>query len=685
SIEVETNQMIKSFRLIVPNGTTFHFEDENEQEFLTSFDDGSNLWLLTFAEPATHFSAQLMLEDSGQVSVEDACGEIHSAFLYINTETVSNKSNKSYEEVTPLSSVTVSTWANFRSAWNNASRTEIVVNGSIFSETTSLDTRTSNIRITSNSGGAAIDGRTAPPLSWGPGVTVGIVSVVTLNGFIFQGQGALEVSNGAVVTLRENSIHTINRITIIDWTARVNSGVGMQLNVDNLQVSGYMGINGVIRARVVHLSNSYELVNGGAGTNRLFSETPQSITIDNDLVIYELGNSSSVGNRGWDNLQATVIGGSVTSSSNSTFNDDTFQVNNIWRMRSWNVSTGINPPPSRVQGTVNVNHIDQNEELLLNESFSGDVGSAYTTTANTFEGFELVETPDNATGVFTEEEITVTYVYRKQQGGTVIVDYLDEELNQIAESIELKGFVGDAYETTAIEIEGYTIKEVPENANGIFTAVEQRVIYRYTKDQLDPVSPVDPLEPETEVDPENKPELPEDQGLLSIDFASSFQFGEQSISTQDKTYYAKPQRLLNTDGSINEVEERPNYVQISDRRSERNGWQLDITQQRQFRTQEGHELDGASIQFANQQLATAQEGEEPELLHTDLLTLVPGMKQPLISATSNTGTGTWIYRFGDRESADESVRLEIPSGASPEANSYTTTLIWELSSVPDNN
>ncbi|MBK0039223.1 WxL domain-containing protein [Enterococcus sp. S52] len=204
---------------------------------------------------------------------------------------------------------------------------------------------------------------------------------------------------------------------------------------------------------------------------------------------------------------------------------------------------------------------------------------------------------------------------------------------------------------------------------------------------LGPVSPVDPLEPETEVDPENKPELPEDQGMLSIDFASSFQFGEQSISTQDKTYYAKPQRLLNADGTINEAEERPNYVQISDRRTEndRNGWQLAVTQQRQFHTQEGHELDGASIQFTNQQLATAQGGEEPELLHADLLTLVPGMKQPLVSATGNSGTGTWIYRFGDRESANESVVLEVPSGTSPETKNYSTTLIWELSSVPDNN
>ncbi len=51
-----------------------------------------------------------------------------------------------------------------------------------------------------------------------------------------------------------------------------------------------------------------------------------------------------------------------------------------------------------------------------------------------------------------------------------------------------------------------------------------------------------------EVHPENPPELPEEQGALSIDFVSSFDFGQQFISTQDRLYYAKPQRLLNDQG-----------------------------------------------------------------------------------------------------------------------------------------
>lgn len=202
---------------------------------------------------------------------------------------------------------------------------------------------------------------------------------------------------------------------------------------------------------------------------------------------------------------------------------------------------------------------------------------------------------------------------------------------------------------------------------------------------LGPVSPVDPLDPEIEVDPENKPELPEDQGQLSIDFVSSFDFGSQAISVHDQTYYAKLQRLLNEDGTVNDSEERPNYVQISDRRSEndRNGWTLAVTQKEQFKGAENQVLNGASLSLSNQQVITTQGGTAPGLQSVPC-TLVPGNRRTLLHAQGSEGTGTWIYRFGDGETAGESVALDVPKGANPEATTYSSTLIWELSAVPGN-
>lgn len=201
-----------------------------------------------------------------------------------------------------------------------------------------------------------------------------------------------------------------------------------------------------------------------------------------------------------------------------------------------------------------------------------------------------------------------------------------------------------------------------------------------------PPNPKDPLKPDEEVSPENPPELSEEQSMLSIDFVSRFSFGQQGISTQTKNYYAQPQRLLNSDGTVNETEERPNYVQISDRRdeSDRHGWTLSVTQNEQFINLQKQELKGARLQLINQQLASAQDTEEPELSQPDGIKLIPGEKTELMTAKDGQGAGTWIYRFGDSESADESVALEVPPTANPRATTYQTTLTWELSAVPEN-
>lgn len=200
------------------------------------------------------------------------------------------------------------------------------------------------------------------------------------------------------------------------------------------------------------------------------------------------------------------------------------------------------------------------------------------------------------------------------------------------------------------------------------------------------VPPVDPLDPEVEVIPENQPELPEEGNLLSIDFVSTFNFGSQAISAHDQTYYAQPQRLLNGDGTVNEDEERPNYVQVSDRRSEneRNGWQLAVTQRGEFEGLDGQTLAGARLRLMNQQVASAQGGNEPHLQQTNPLTLVPNVRRVLLLAQGDEGTGTWVYRFGNGETAGESIALDVPKGANPEATHYKATLLWELSVVPEN-
>ncbi|MEQ7172507.1 WxL domain-containing protein [Enterococcus innesii] len=283
------------------------------------------------------------------------------------------------------------------------------------------------------------------------------------------------------------------------------------------------------------------------------------------------------------------------------------------------------------------------------------------------------------------ERRNVTYFFNRAES-EVTIHYIDDAGTVISPSDTIIGYVNEELEVTIKEIENYKFLFERDNQllNTVFTREQQNYWLVYILQGSMP--PVDPLDPEIEVNPENKPELPENQGLLSIDFISSFNFGSQPISVHDQIYYAQPQRLLDEDGTVNEMEERPNYIQISDRRSatERNGWQLSVTQTKQFEGLKNQQLTGASITFSNQQLVTAQGGNTPSSQTANPLTLVPGNKRALIRAEDTEGTGTWIYRFGDEHTARESVTLNVPKGSNPEATSYSTTLIWELNAIPDN-
>lgn len=326
----------------------------------------------------------------------------------------------------------------------------------------------------------------------------------------------------------------------------------------------------------------------------------------------------------------------------------------------------------------------QNEEKAsmvfsdITATQSGRNGSLIESTNN--ERFQRIY--DSANGLASYSRMSNQEV--EEMNRVVKAVYVNGQGEEIAETEIFNGLLGDNYQTTDKEIPGYILRTPPSNEVGQFTREEIEVIYVYERSI---VSPVDPLNPEIEVNPENKPEIRENQGFLSIDFVSQFDFAKQGISVQDKTYNAFPQHLLNEDGTINEAEKRPNYVQVSDRRSEteRDGWQLAVTQTNQFTGASGQELTGAQLRFTNQEIASAQGGNPPSLqVKNNPLALTPGVRRTLIRAEEDEGSGTWVYRFGNRETSGSSVVLEVPKGANPDATTYTTTLNWELSSVPGN-
>lgn len=197
-------------------------------------------------------------------------------------------------------------------------------------------------------------------------------------------------------------------------------------------------------------------------------------------------------------------------------------------------------------------------------------------------------------------------------------------------------------------------------------------------DPLDPGTPVGPVDP---IDPE-KPVEPGTNGPLSLDYASSLNFGKQKISSVDQTYFAQPQTVKYEDGSEKEV---PLYAQVTDNRGTLKGWTLSVKQNSQFKAGE-KELTGSKIEFLNGQIDTVSESPVPSVVKAnfDLTADGNGAVSNVMAAATDEGAGTFVYRFGDDTTKAESVKLTVPGRTTKLKDvAYKTTLTWMLNDVPD--
>lgn len=132
------------------------------------------------------------------------------------------------------------------------------------------------------------------------------------------------------------------------------------------------------------------------------------------------------------------------------------------------------------------------QKIAKSEVLTGNIGESYSTQPKTIAGYTLTTIPPNAKGTFTTNAQTVTYMYTPIAISAlpVTVNYLDENGKEIADSVVLNGRVGEAYNTLAKEIDGYTLIKTPTNSNGVFSAEAQSIDYIYRKNK--PVVIVNP-------------------------------------------------------------------------------------------------------------------------------------------------------------------------------------------------
>jgi len=212
-------------------------------------------------------------------------------------------------------------------------------------------------------------------------------------------------------------------------------------------------------------------------------------------------------------------------------------------------------------------------------------------------------------------------------------------------------------------------------------------------DPNNPVNPVDPTDP-------NGPN-PGTDGPLSIDYASSFDFGVNKISNKNETYYARAQKFKNEDGSASDSV-RPNYVQVSDNRGNNGGWTLQVKQNGQFTNENtlNKTLTGSKITLVNPVIkSNAKNVDAPEAASNKMDLDPEGSQAVVLSAKKNAGAGTWVHAWGTDTSKvtekaedgsdvqadiNKEVSLFIPGETPKDAVKYSTTLTWSLTDTPAN-
>ncbi len=143
--------------------------------------------------------------------------------------------------------------------------------------------------------------------------------------------------------------------------------------------------------------------------------------------------------------------------------------------------------PTTKQSTITVRYMDEEGNQLIDPITKTDiVGKEYSTEQKTFDGYQFEKLTGNASGVFTESDQEIVYVYKKVvtppvKQSTITVRYIDEEGNQLIDPITKTDIVGKEYSTEQKTFDGYQFEKITGNASGVFTENEQEIVYVYKK------------------------------------------------------------------------------------------------------------------------------------------------------------------------------------------------------------
>lgn len=127
-----------------------------------------------------------------------------------------------------------------------------------------------------------------------------------------------------------------------------------------------------------------------------------------------------------------------------------------------------------------VHHYEEGTTIKIaeDETINGKVSKDYTTKEADVYGYILVSTPENASGMFTDEVTEVIYYYKKDMG-KVITKYVDEDGKVLLEETTTNGQIGTDYQTSPATITDYELINAIGEVKGKYTKEDIVVTYVY--------------------------------------------------------------------------------------------------------------------------------------------------------------------------------------------------------------
>ena len=153
-------------------------------------------------------------------------------------------------------------------------------------------------------------------------------------------------------------------------------------------------------------------------------------------------------------------------------------------------------------------------------------------------------------------------------------------------------------------------------------------------DKTDPLDPENPLTP---VDPGGGPST---EGDLRIDFVSAVNFADADIMQATREYPSLAQLFHGATTA------RAHFIQVTDLREGIPGWELQLKQTTQFKSQENIDLLGATLSFDKGWANSGGIGKSPTVFRDTITIVEIGSSYQVATAAKGKGNGTWMISFG---------------------------------------